>query len=211
VKLPAWWRIAAVMGLALLMSAARARGVTMVDRTATDETNADPDAQRARANRAAFLAAIRWAEGTDDGNGYRAVYGHTKSRPKLFGSFAAHPVESGEWPGERLTDAMCRGAGLEPGCITTAAGAYQMILPTWRRMAQSLGLRDFTPASQDQAALWLIREAGALTDVDAGRFDAAVGKVRRVWASLPGAGYEQPERSITALRDVYGRSGGAFA
>lgn len=170
------------------------------------------DADRARANRRAFLAMLRFAEGTADANGYRAVYGHTPAAPKLFGSFSAHPVESGEWKGAKLTDAQCSGAGYGPGCITTAAGAYQFTLPTWTRMRQALGLPDFSPASQDQAALRLIADLGALADVDAGRLDAAISKLRRTWASLPGAGYAgQPERSLAALRNIYGAAGGATA
>jgi lysozyme len=187
----------------------------MLKRSATGEDLMpiadDVDAQAARANRAAFLASIRWAEGTDDANGYRAIYGSTKARPRLFGSFAMHPVQSGEWAGDRLSDAMCAGAGLGPGCVTTAAGAYQMIYPTWTRMAQSLGLTDFAPASQDLAALWLINEAGALQDVDAGNFASAVDKVRTIWASLPGAGYDQPERSMSDLQTAYLHAGGTIA
>lgn len=170
------------------------------------------DGARARANRRAFLALLRHAEGTADAAGYRAVYGHTATAPRLFGSFAAHPVESGEWRGAPLTDAQCRGAGLGPGCITTAAGAYQMTLPTWARMRQALSLPDFSPASQDQAALRLIADLGALQDIDAGRLDSAIDKLRRTWASLPGAGYAgQPERSITSLRQVFAAAGGTIA
>lgn len=166
----------------------------------------------ALANRRAFLSMLRYAEGTADANGYRAVYGHTPSAPKLVGSIGQHPVQSGEWRGAPLTDVQCRGAGLGPGCITTAAGAYQMTLPTWTRMRQALGLTDFGPASQDQAALRLIADLGALQDIDAGRFDAAVSKLARTWASLPGAGYAgQPEKSIAALRQVYAGAGGTFA
>jgi muramidase (phage lysozyme) len=170
------------------------------------------DAGQARANRRAFLQMLRYAEGTADANGYRAVYGHTAAAPRLFGSFTGHPVETGEWKGAPLSDTQCRGAGLGPGCITTAAGAYQMTLPTWTRMRQALSLTDFSPASQDQAALRLIADLGALADVDAGRIDTAVEKLRRTWASLPGAGYAgQPERSIASLRSVYSAAGGAIA
>jgi muramidase (phage lysozyme) len=207
----AWQRWAAVGGALLLLVASRqARANSFVGPVMEQPT--DPAAMDALANRRAFLAMLRYAEGTADANGYRAMYGHTSARPRLLSSFADHPVATGEWTGERLTDAQCRGAGFGPGCITTAAGAYQMTLPTWRRMKQALSLADFGPPAQDQAALWLIREAGALTDVDAGRFDTAVEKVRRVWASLPGAGYAgQPERSISAVRSVYAGAGGQFA
>ena len=57
----------------------------------------------------------------------------------------------------------------------------------------------------------LITDAGALPDVQAGRFDAAVSKVRRIWASLPGAGYDQPEQPLAALRLAYVNAGGTLA
>lgn len=198
------WVIAAAVGLVLLLTAMRAGARSVMSAVSTS----DPVAG---ANRAAMLWALRWSEGTDDANGYRALYGHTKAAPKLFGSFAQHPVESGEWRGEKLSDAMCAGAGLGPGCITTAAGAYQTILPTWREGRDALGLGDFSPASQDALALWLIDRAGALDDVDAGDLDTAISKMRRIWASLPGAGYDQPERSLAALRSVYQAAGGSVA
>jgi lysozyme len=72
-------------------------------------------------------------------------------------------------------------------------------------------LTDFSPASQDAFAVGLISDAGALNDVKAGRFDTAVGKVKGIWASLPGAGYNQPEKSLSSLRAAYLNAGGALA
>ena len=158
-------------------------------------------------NTAAFLATIRAAEGTAGPNGYRTLFGG-----RLFDDMSDHPRRA-----VQFTDKAGR------TLWTTAAGAYQFMcaspipgggstkVDTWGRIAARLGLPDFTPASQDAAAVELIREAGALGDVQAGRFDAAVSKVRRVWASLPGAGYSQPERSIDSLRTVYADAGGIFA
>lgn len=161
----------------------------------------------AAANVAAFLQTIRKAEGTAGPNGYRTMFGGA-----LFGDFSDHPrraVQFTDRAGRRLW--------------TSAAGAYQFMavspLPTggttkvdtWDRIAARLGLTDFSPASQDAAALELIREADALQLVQAGEFDAAVSKVRRIWASLPGAGYAQPERSIETLRAAYLDAGGSLA
>jgi muramidase (phage lysozyme) len=211
-----WPLLAGLAALLLVVVAGRARAASaFVGPPAPAPAGGDAggdDVERARANRRAFLLMLRHAEGTADVNGYRALYGHTPAAPRLFGSLAAHPVESGEWKGAKLTDAQCSGAGFGPGCITTAAGAYQFTLPTWTRMRQALSLPDFTPASQDQAALRLIADLGALQDIDAGRLDAAIDKLRRTWASLPGAGYAgQPEKSLAALRGVYAAAGGATA
>lgn len=166
----------------------------------------DEDTQ-ARRNEAAFLRMIRHAEGTAGPNGYRTMFGGS-----LFSSFADHP---------RIAKQFTDKAGRK--LWTSAAGAYQFMavspipggkstkVDTWDRIAAKLGLSDFGPASQDAAALELIREAGALADVRAGRFDAAVSKVRGIWASMPGAGYAQPEKSLLSLRGVYAQAGGVFA
>lgn len=161
---------------------------------------------QAAANLAAFLLMIRSAEGTAGPNGYRTLFGG-----RLFEGWDDHPrraVQFTDKAGRKLW--------------TSAAGAYQFMavspipggstkVNTWDRLAERLGLPDFSPASQDAAAVELIREAGALGDVQAGRFEAAVGKVRRIWASMPGAGYAQPEKTLDRLAQTYAQAGGAFA
>lgn len=160
----------------------------------------DPDA-----NLSAFLAAIRRFESADDARGYRMLMGG-----QLFTRFDDHPAALG-WKGTPLPDATCRAAGFGPGCVSTAAGAYQLILPTWRRVARKLQLPDFSPASQDAAALQLLAERGALELVKLGRFDAAIQRARREWASMPASGWGQPEGSLTAWRTAYVNAGGALA
>lgn len=160
------------------------------------------DEDQAGANVAAFLMTIRKAEGTAGPNGYRTLFGGS-----LFTGWADHP----------------RTVKKYRDLWTSAAGAYQFLaispipggkftkINTWDRIAERLGLADFSPESQDLAAIELIREAGALGDVRAGRFDQAVNKVRGIWASLPGAGYNQPERSLESLRVAYLNAGGNLA
>jgi len=139
------------------------------------------------ANLRAFLIMIQYAEGTYGANAYRMLYGG-----QLFNSYAQHP-----------NTAITKG-----GITSTAAGAYQILYRTWASVQQDLGLTDFSPASQDRAAVELIRRRGALEDVLAGRFDDAIYKCRKEWASLPGAGYGQHERSLTSLVQVYQYAGG---
>jgi len=79
---------------------------------------------------------------------------------------------------------------------------------TWDTLKTRLNLPDFSPASQDAAALELVRERGALNDVRAGRVVQAVVKVAKVWASLPGAGYDQPERKLSSLVGAFADAGG---
>lgn len=78
---------------------------------------------------------------------------------------------------------------------TSAAGAYQFLGSTWDDVAGKLALPDFSPQSQDLAALELMRRNGSLPDVLAGKFDQAVKKDGKTWASLPSSPYAQPRRS----------------
>lgn len=160
-------------------------------------------------NTAAFLALIEYAEGTarDRRDPYRTCYGYRHT----IASFADHPAVTGEWRGERLPDAACIGAGYKAGCVSTAAGRYQIIKPTWLAAKRALSLPDFSPPSQDRAAVYLIRQRGAMDHVRAGRIEEAVRLCRAEWASLPGAGYGQPERKLAALLDAYAGAGGTLA
>lgn len=159
-------------------------------------------------NVAAFLDLIAYSEGTAGrSDGYRICYGYRHTIRDL----SEHPAVTGEWRGEKLSDAMCKGAGLNPGCVSTAAGRYQLIRPTWAACKRALGLPDFSPASQDAAAVYLIRQRGAINDVRAGRVAEAVDKCRREWASLPGAGYGQGERKLSTLIAAFQDAGGVLA
>ncbi|MCZ2495726.1 glycoside hydrolase family protein [Xylophilus sp. Kf1] len=159
-------------------------------------------------NLTAFLAMIRAAEGTDRSlNPYAVVFGYGPEITDL----SDHPAITGEWRGARLPDAMCINAGYKPGCVSTAAGAYQIIRGTWVSCRNRLGLRDFSPASQDRAATYLIESRGALQDVYAGRIESAVKKCRNEWASLPGNNAKQGQRSMGDLLASYQLNGGNFA
>lgn len=160
---------------------------------------------QAARNVAAFLAMIRYAEGTAGrGDPYRVCYAYRHTIQSL----AEHPAVSGEWAGEPLPESYCRAAGLGSVCKSTAAGAYQIIRPTWLTLKRELRLPDFGPASQDAAAVELIRQRGALNDVRAGRLATAIDKVARTWASMPGANYAQPERKLASLVSAYQAAGG---
>lgn len=171
-----------------------------------DEINFDPrDYQARRNNLAAFLSMIAFAEGTDRLHGYATLFGGGK-----FDSFADHPAELG-WRGLPLPDHQCIAAGFRPGCVSTAAGRYQITRTTWRRLGGKRKYGSFEPDAQDAAAIDLLRENGALPMIEAGKFYDAVARVRRVWASLPGAGYLQPEKDLATIAQVYAANGGSFA
>lgn len=137
----------------------------------------------------AMLATIRAGEGTADANGYRRIFGG-----QLFTGYKDHP---------RVT--VKKG-----GYTSTAAGAYQILAGVWDETAKILGLADFTPANQDLAALGRIAARGALDDVLAGRFDAAIAKLNREWASLPGSPYGQPTKTLGQAKAVYLAQGGTI-
>ncbi len=126
-----------------------------------------------------------------------------------------HPVVTGELQGTRLPDKMCRDAGFGPGCVTTAAGAYQIIKPTWLRVraAGTWGPRlpDFSKASQDEAARRILHMINALDDVLAGNFDAAVTKASSQWASLPKSTAKQNPRSWQFALERYNEALAGFA
>jgi muramidase (phage lysozyme) len=140
------------------------------------------------ANRKAFLDMIAFSEGTSSikgsDNGYNVIVGG-----KLFASYSDHPRVLVNLP--------------KLGIKSTAAGRYQVLKKYYDHYKAQLGLKDFSPASQDAIAIQLIKECNALADIDAGRIKEAIAKCRSRWASLPGAGYGQHEHSTETLLAKY--------
>ena len=66
-------------------------------------------------------------------------------------------------------------------------------------LAKQLGLKDFSPKSQDAVALQQIKERGALPMIDRGDIRQAIDRCSNIWASLPGAGYGQFEHKATLI------------
>jgi muramidase (phage lysozyme) len=90
---------------------------------------------------------------------------------------------------------------------TTAAGRYQFILPTWK----GLQMADFTPASQDTAAVTLMQQGGMIPLLLSGKpedFEKAVNLGAKIWASLPtatgGSEYAgQPARHMAKIKQHF--------
>ncbi len=146
-----------------------------------------PRSALAHPNVQAMLRVIRAGEGTADINGYRRLFGG-----KLFDSFADHP----------------RIKVSASGYTSTAAGAYQALASSWDETKRIMQLPDFSPISQDLFALGRIAARGALDDVIAGRFDVAIKKIAREWASMPFSPYGQPTISLERARSIYAGAGG---
>src|SRR5574343_1074464 len=131
----------------------------------------------------AFLALIRFTEGA----GYGTLFGGG-----LIDQFDDHP---------RI--AVTRTLGGKP-ITSTAAGAYQFLSRTWDECAKACNLDDFSPLSQDIAALFLIERRRALNAVIEGDWKTALERCNREWASLPGSPYGQPTKTLeTCLSFLY--------
>lgn len=124
------------------------------------------------ANVRKFLNFLSKAEGA----GYNTIVGG-----KTFTDFSRHPnvvgVTTKDGP-------------------STAAGAYQITGTTYKRVANKLGITDFSEASQDKIAIELLREKGAYDDVSQGNWQGAINKIGGTWASLPSSPYGQTKRTM---------------
>lgn len=119
-----------------------------------------------------FLMLITYTEGTDrQKTPYNELFGFTN-----FEGYDKHPeikIKASNY-------------------VSTAAGRYQILKGT----AKMLKMKDFTPESQDLAAIQLIKNAKAYDDVIAGNWEKAIEKTNKVWASLPGSPYGQPTHKM---------------
>jgi lysozyme len=129
---------------------------------------------------------------------YNIFYGGAR-----FSDLSDHPVNTGEMKPVRLSDEMCRSAGFGPGCVSTAAGAYQIIRPTWNRIRDKLKLPDFSKQSQDRAAIELLEESGAMELLGLDDVIGAIRKASVVWASLPGSTAQQNPKSLAYALERY--------
>ena len=149
---------------------------------------------------AAFLYMIRACEhvyprDVVNDAAYGIFYGGAR-----FYDFTDHPVITGELRPVKLSDAVCAASGLGPGCVSSAAGAYQFIRPTWTQLRDRYSLPDFSPASQDAAAAALLDELRVTDLLRDGDITGAVALASRTWASLPGSKAQQgPKSAVYAL------------
>ena len=110
--------------------------------------------------RKAFLDMLAWSEGIDNGrqktrnHGYDVIVGG-----ELFTDYSDHP--------RKLVT-------LNPKLKSTGAGRYQLLSRWWDAYRKQLGLKDFSPKSQDAVALQQIKERGALPMIDRGDIRQAI-------------------------------------
>ena len=133
------------------------------------------------------------SEGTDNGrqktrtHGYDVIVGG-----ELFTDYSDHP--------RKLVT-------LNPNSNQQAPDAISFPLVDAYR--KQLGLKDFSPKSQDAVALQQIKERGALPMIDrGGDIRQAIDRCSNIWASLPGAGYGQFEHKADSLIAKFKEAGG---
>jgi muramidase (phage lysozyme) len=147
----------------------------------TDSTQPEPTAGTPEER--AILDTIAYAEGTygrGRDNGYSVVvgYGHTAT-------YDRHPSVDVVWQtGQPTSD---------------AAGRYQFLSTTYAKHRQP----DFSPASQDRAALSEFAECGGMSHLKAGRVESALRSCSTVWASLPSSLSGQPQKHMADLLRFY--------
>lgn len=91
-----------------------------------------------------------------------------------------------------------------------AAGRYQFLKGTWNGLQEKLGLKDFSPRSQDIGALALLDEArgnggkSALELALEGNYQGMVEKAGNIWASFPSAPakYSQPKHGWNKMNKI---------
>lgn len=133
-----------------------------------------------------FLALIRWTEGTDRyPDPFRVLFGGG-----TFSDLSRHPNI----------------VVTKSGYSSTAAGAYQFL----KRTYDSLRMNSMQPAEQDRGAVELVRRRGATDDVLAGRWEAAIIKCNKEWASFPRSPYGQPTKSMAACLAFLAKRGAAM-
>lgn len=157
------------------------------------------------ANLKAFLDMLAWSEGTSTSpatknNGYDVIVTGIDKKPEVFTDYSDHPFNKGR-PSKKINS---------KGLTSNASGRYQFMLKDWAHYKALLGLKDFGPESQDKWAIQLIKERRALPDIEAGNITSAINRCRNIWASLPGAGYDQPEHPAGKLIAQYVKAGGTL-
>ena len=110
---------------------------------------------------------LRTGEGTKGDSGYNTMFTGAK-----FTDTSKHPRQINQ-SGKYRSD---------------AAGAYQFLSTTWDRAKNALGLKDFSPTSQEAAGRYLTQQRGVDPDkviTDFQTFKNTLDKLAPEWASMP--------------------------
>jgi muramidase (phage lysozyme) len=169
----------------------------------------------------AFLNLIAQSEGTSNSpittaNGYDIIVTGVDG-PHRFDDYSCHPFTMGREPIIVREARPARAAVYDPDSNnqplpaqpaveeirSTASGRYQIILPTWKHLANTYKLGTFSPQSQDLAALHLLDECHATPLIINGDIEDAIVRACDTWASFPGNLYNQGMHTMEALLTAY--------
>ena len=147
----------------------------------------------------AFLDLIAWSEGTDPNplstdHGYDIIVDGLDS-PGRMSSYNHHPFTDGLKPVTVRVG--------PPPLYSTAAGRYQILMPTWKYLAQKYDLMSFEPQNQDAAAVHLLEEWHCAKNIYSGNIAGAIQTCSNIWASFPGNLYHQGGHSLDVLIAKY--------
>ena len=160
-------------------------GVTTAD---LNKISTDVGITNAELNTRAFMSTLKQTE--NGGNaplGYNSKHGFTKGKVITFTdkTYSEAPEDYENHPYEG--DERAKGG--------TAAGAYQILVKSWKndkdpvvnRIREKYGITDFSPENQDKFIIGTIDiKRKALSDVKAGNLHEAIQKLKLEWSSLPG-------------------------
>ena len=124
--------------------------------------------------RKAFLDMLAWSEGTDNGR--------QKTRNHGYDVIVGGAIY---W----LLRSPSQTCHAKPKTQINRPDATRFFPVGGMLYRKQLGLKDFSPKSQDAVALQQIKERGALPMIDRGDIRQAIDRCSNIWASLPGAGY----------------------
>lgn len=173
-------------------------GITQVQRTNNLTPHSSPQVLAADPRIRAMLDVIAFTEGT--GNNYGKIVNGTVIKspnfPDLVGKKNVSVTDLSRHPHIRVR--------VNSSINSTAAGRYQFLDTSW----DELGMTDFTPHSQDIAAVRKMQLRGMIKPLLNGNVIAAVHKGAPEWASLPkasgGSNYSgQSAHSLSAILARY--------
>jgi muramidase (phage lysozyme) len=101
--------------------------------------------------------------------------------PNTFTDLSTHPFAKGRAP------IVINHKGLE----STASGRYQITLPTWKDIIRVGNWSDFSPLTQDEECLALLRRRNAVQLIVGNRIQDAITACHNEWESFPGTDFVQ--------------------
>jgi muramidase (phage lysozyme) len=152
-----------------------------------------------------FLDLLAFSEGTSvskftKNNGYDIIVDGVNSIGEIFSDYSHHPFQN------RVPKLVLEREEFKDGkpigmhrVLSSAAGRYQILWPTYKHLSIVLNLHDFTPYTQDCMAVELIRQRFPLDQLGDETISNAIHACSVIWASLPGNNYGQGGHTLEAL------------